>query len=178
MNPHQQRDPAASSLEEAVHELMSPVGASNIRFLEILAELGELIGGPPPAFPDLEPFDPVSFEAVVADVDLRMSFVPADDDTVYLACVFGPLPKQLTLQAAVRLLEINLFLHTHGTSAFCLDPDSGDVICACRLNIEMLSAISLFESMTLLSREALRWRNGCFLGDGPADGSSQPAAFV
>jgi hypothetical protein len=173
-----QREPTESSVEETILELLSSAGATNVKFVEILTELSENIGQTPPALSVLTPFEPVLFEAIIEDVELRISFTPGDDDFAYLACVFGPLPERCALQAATKLLEINLFLHTHGASTFCLDADSQDVICACRLNIDMLSASSLFDTMTILSKQAQRWRSGWFISDDSASGLSPLSLFA
>jgi hypothetical protein len=159
---------AESPLHTAIRQHLSPPGATNLGFLQVLIELCEITGGAPPDVSALGPFDPVSFEAAIAGVDMCLSCVPAGGGGVYLACVFGPLPERAALQAATRLLELNLFLHTHGRSAFCIDSQSGDVVCGCRFDEGSLSAAALFDGMRLMSEQALLWREGWFLDPAPA----------
>ena len=145
---------------------MSSPGATNLGFLQMLAELCELTGWAPPDVTGHGPFDPVSFETTVSGVEMCVSCSPGGG--VYLACVFGALPEQAAAAAAVRLLEVNLLLHAHGRSAFCLDPQSGDVICGCHFDGGTLSSASLFDGMRRMSEQALRWREGWFLDHVPA----------
>lgn len=158
---------AESPLQSAIHQHMSAPFATNIGFLRVLTEWCELTGQAPPEAGGQDPFEPVVFETVAAGVDMRVSCVPGDAAGVTLACRFGPLPESRALEAAVRLLELNLFLHTHGRCAFCIDPDSGQVFCNCRFDMAGLSAASLFEAMRLLSEQALRWRTNGFLDATP-----------
>lgn len=165
----QAHDPDAESpLQSAIHQHMSVPIATNIAFMQVVAELCEFTGQVPAEPDGHDPFEPVVFEATVAGVDMRVSCVPGEEAGVYLACLFGPLPEPGAFEAAVRLLELNLFLHTHGRSAFCIDPDTGHVVCGCRLDVARLSAASLFEAMRLLSEQALRWRTDGFLDPVPA----------
>ncbi|NIM43101.1 MAG: hypothetical protein GTN84_17815 [Hydrogenophaga sp.] len=166
---HHDEDRAATSpLHTAIRQHLSRPGATNLGFLQVLAELCEVTGWVPPDVSALGPFDPVSFEAAVAGVGMCLSCVPGGGGGVYLACLFGQLPERAALQAATRLLELNLFLHTHGRSAFCIDSQSGDVVCGCRFDEGSLSAASLFDGMRLMSEQALRWREGWFLDPAPA----------
>jgi hypothetical protein len=166
-------------LHTAVRRYMStPPDATNLGFLQLLNELCGLTGWTPPQASAQGPFDPVSFETAMGDVDMCVSCVPGGDACVYLACEFGPLPQQAALPAARRLLEINTLLHTHGRSAFCIDPQSGCVVCGCRFDGHALSASALFEGMQRLSEQAQLWRTGWFLEPGSAPDSLTPAAFA
>lgn len=168
-DPHANPDPDGDSpLQAAIRQHMSAPHATNIAFMQVWAELCEFTGQVPAQAGGQDPFEPIAFEATIAGVDMRVSCVPGEVAGVFLACMFGPLPEPGALEAAVRLLELNLFLHTHGRSAFCIDPDSGDVVCGCRLDVSTLSAASLFEAMSLLSEQALRWRTNGYLDPVPA----------
>lgn len=176
---HHNEDRAAGSpLHTAIRQHLSPPGATNLGFLQVLVELCEITGWTSPDLSAHGPFNPVSFEMAIAGVPMCVSCVPGPHGGVYLACVFGPLPERAALQVATRLLELNLFLHTHGRSAFCLDPQSGHVVCGCRFDGDTLSAASLFDGMRLMSEQALLWREGWFLDPVPARESPARAVYA
>ncbi|NRO98996.1 hypothetical protein GWC77_24115 [Paraburkholderia sp. NMBU_R16] len=116
------------------------------------------------------------------------SLVPggADDDlSLYVYCDFGAVPRSRVEAVLKRLLEINLFLYGRDTPSLVLNPTTGHILFACRMDMRSLTAQRFVLSLEEMSGYARQWRATHFLTDEEIGGqrpsflaSSEKVAFI
>jgi hypothetical protein len=85
---------------------------------------------------------------------------------VLVESTYGPLPEKRLNEVLLRLLEMNRALAETGNGAFCLDPDSGEVMLTQQCDLSAETGAGLLQTMTRMSWQSRRWKDNCFLDSG------------
>lgn len=86
-------------------------------------------------------------------------------DRILIECRFGPLPEGRKQQIMLKLLEMNCMLAERDSSAFCLDPETDEVIYALALDIAGLDSSTVLTNMTEIVWHGRRWLETRYLSE-------------
>lgn len=78
-------------------------------------------------------------------------------DRILIECRFGELPEGREQQIMFKLLNMNCMLAEIDSSAFCLDPDSNNVIYTLALDLDGLDSSTVLAKMTEIVWHGRRW---------------------
>jgi hypothetical protein len=91
------------------------------------------------------------------------TLMPSRDRSGVLASVayladIGPLPEENKAEAAIELLETNLFFFGPDSPSFCCNPETGHVLLVGRMPLEALTAESALQFLSTVADLAFDWR--------------------
>jgi Tir chaperone protein (CesT) family len=92
-----------------------------------------------------------------------------DEDSLYVYCDFGCLPRDQTVAVLKRILEINIFLYGRETPSFVFNPSTEHILLACRMDRSGITAQRFMQSLREMSSYAHQWQATHFLSDEEID---------
>jgi len=101
-----------------------------------------------------------------------------DIDALGYFCDFGPLPEELPHAPILRrLLESNLFLFGADLPRFTCNPETGNVLLAGHLALELVTGEIVIQLLDQMSEYAREWGETYFLEDVERASYSEPVRF-
>jgi hypothetical protein len=94
---------------------------------------------------------------------IRQGAEEADPAGLYIYAAFGTLPEDERAAALQRLLEINYFVFGRNSPSFALNPQNGQVMLCCRLEMDEASRDVVSALIGELLKYGREWRKGRFL---------------
>ncbi|HEY4316544.1 MAG TPA: CesT family type III secretion system chaperone [Herbaspirillum sp.] len=131
---------------------------SKTKYLELIDEICRLTGGAQPGA--------ICDGAALLVGEVAFSLLhdaQVDDALLFVYADFGALPRGRELQAALALLEANLFLHGGAAPVFAVSAGSERVTMAHHCALAGLDARDLHTLLVGMAAKARQWRNDYFL---------------
>jgi len=141
---------------------MKGIALSKIKYFDLIDEFCLLPGM---VQPRIQPRNITDGGALYID-DVAFSLLhneQIDETLLFIYADFGALPPGRELQAAIALLEANLYLYNGAAPVFAISAETGRVVMAQHGALAALDAQSLSELLLNIAQKATQWRKDYFL---------------
>jgi hypothetical protein len=143
---------------------MSDSGADRFAFLDLAEDFFRELHVQPPPPRTFDDRSPVTLHLDVEGQAFGLTHDPeADGEHIVVECRFGGMPAEVAEPALGRLLEANALLDPHGSTAFGIDEQSGEVLCVRRDALGGASARTLLDELHAMARLAATWQQTWFI---------------